>query len=252
VKETTIIRREMKLRTPVFVEGLPGLGSVGSIAVAYAIRRLGAEKFGDLYSPHFPFQAIAEEDGGVRLLRNELHGWRNPAPNGRDIVFVSGDCQAQTAEGQYEVASALLDVAEEMGSKLFVTLGGYSGLPDGGDPRVVAASTSGGLLERLKGDGVEVSPSGNPIVGAAGIIIALARFRGIDAVCLLGETKGYMPDPGAAGSVLTQLSRLLNVKIDTAGLEPEIGRMKKLMEQVNSLEPKHEQERGGDRTTYIS
>lgn len=253
VKETVIIKRDVELRAPVFVEGLPGLGSVGAIAVNYAIHTLGAEKFGDLYSPHFPFHAVTDDDGQIRLLRNELHYWRNPAPDGSDIVLVSGDCQAQTPEGQYEVASTLLDAAEEMGSKLFITLGGYSGQPDSDEPKVVAASTSTRLLDQLKGTGVEASPPGNPIVGAAGIIVALSRLRGLTAVCFLGETKGYIPDPRAARSVLKQLSKLLGIDIDVVGLEAEIRRIERLMEQVNGPEMKRsELGRRVGRTTYIS
>src|SRR3989338_6881786 len=45
-----------KLRNPLLVEGLPGVGNIGRMTVGYLIKELGAVKFADLYSEHFfPF-----------------------------------------------------------------------------------------------------------------------------------------------------------------------------------------------------
>ena len=47
--------KRVRLRKPVLIEGLPGLAMVGRLAVGYLIEALGAEKFAELYSPHFPY-----------------------------------------------------------------------------------------------------------------------------------------------------------------------------------------------------
>ncbi|MEM7826591.1 MAG: PAC2 family protein, partial [Candidatus Aenigmatarchaeota archaeon] len=54
---TKIIELEKpKLKNPIFVEGLPGIGNVGRIACGYLIEELKAKKFAELYSSHFmPF-----------------------------------------------------------------------------------------------------------------------------------------------------------------------------------------------------
>jgi len=45
-------------------------------------------------------------------------------------------------------------------------------------------------------------------------MLGLSAQRGIDAVCLMGETSGYIVDPMAAASVLAVLSKLTGVPVD--------------------------------------
>jgi len=52
----TMVREILKIdaEASILIEGLPGLGMVGKIAVKYLIKQLKAKKFAELYSPHFP------------------------------------------------------------------------------------------------------------------------------------------------------------------------------------------------------
>jgi len=78
-------------------------------------------------------------------------------------------------------------------------------------PRVVAVSNSPRLLnESLKAEALP-SSAGNPIVGTAGLLLGLAKFRKMEAICLLGETRGYLPDPRAAKSVVEVLQKMLKI-----------------------------------------
>ncbi|RLI22840.1 proteasome assembly chaperone family protein [Candidatus Bathyarchaeota archaeon] len=256
MKKTTIIEKDsIQLENPVLIEGLPGLGMVGRIAVRYLIKKLKAKPFAHLYSPHFPYYVIVNKRGNVRLLRGTFYYWRNP--ENRDLIFFTGDSQAQTIEGQYEIATKITDYAKRKGVNLIVTLGGYRKEVEG-TPRVYVASTSEKLLEKaLKSECIR-SPSGNPIVGIAGILLGIARFKGIKALCLLGETRGYMPDPKAAKSVLNALCKILELKVDLSGLDAEIERAEKLLEKMHEIEAKREsyvrqlREEERERTSYIS
>jgi len=102
------------------------------------------------------------------------------------------------------------------------------------------------------------SPSGNPIVGIAGILLGIARFKGLNALCLLGETRGYMPDPRAAKSVLNALCKILELNVDLSGLDVEIERAEKLLEKMHQIEARREsyirrlKEEDRERTSYIS
>ncbi len=50
-----------KLKNPVLIEGLPGVGNIGRVAVGYMIEELGAKKFAQLHSKHFfPFVMLHE------------------------------------------------------------------------------------------------------------------------------------------------------------------------------------------------
>ena len=61
---------------------------------------------------------------------------------------------------------------------------------------------------------------GGGIVGAAGLLLGMGGMRGIDAVCLMGETSGYLVDPMSAASVLAVLSKLIAVPVDPTDLMP--------------------------------
>ena len=69
VKELATIQA----RDPVLIEGLPGLGLVGKLAMRYLIKQLKAQKFAYLYSPHFPYFVLVNKRGNIRLLRGAFY-----------------------------------------------------------------------------------------------------------------------------------------------------------------------------------
>lgn len=88
------------------IVGLPGIAYIGKLSVDYLVQQLKAELVGEVYSRYFPPYVIIKEDGLLELLRNELHVFRDET--GRDIAFLSGNAQAFSPEGQYEVTEKLL------------------------------------------------------------------------------------------------------------------------------------------------
>jgi hypothetical protein len=73
-------------------------------------------------------------------------------------------------------------------------------------------------------------------VGTAGLILGLSHFRGIDALCLLGETRGYLPDPRSARSVLEILQSMLGFDANLAGLDEEIAKGDKMVSRLQKIE----------------
>ncbi len=254
----TYVRETVKvdLKDPVLVEGLPGMGMVGRIAVRFLIKQFGAVRFAELYSPHFPYYVLVNKKGSVRLLRCEFFWCKSPVGD-NDLVFLVGDSQAQTIEGQYEVTDAILEHAVKLGVKTIVTIGGYRQEADEA-PRVVAVSTSQELLEKALNAKAVASPSGNPIVGTAGLLLGLAKLRGVDSLCLLGETRGYLPDPVAAKSILEVLERMLGLKVDYAALDVQIEKSKEIASKMREIEERREKysqkmrRTEEERITYIS
>jgi uncharacterized protein (TIGR00162 family) len=232
------------------------MGMVGRIAVRFLIKQLGAVRFAELYSPHFPYYVLVNKKGSVRLLRCEFFWWKNPGGKS-DLVFLVGDSQAQTIEGQYEVTDVILRFASEIGVRRVVTVGGYREEAEG-VPRVVAVATKPELLDEAVKAGAVASPAGNPIVGTAGLLLGLARFGGVDALCLLGETRGYLADPLSAKSVLLVLERLLGLKLDYAALDVQVEKSREIASKMSEIEERREKfsqkmrrsEEG--RVTYIS
>jgi uncharacterized protein (TIGR00162 family) len=237
LKETFVKElAKVELKNPIMIEGLPGLGLVGKIAARYLIKQLKAQKFAYLYSPHFPYFVLVSKKGSVRLLRGTFYFWKNEKGE-NDLIIFTGDSQAQTIEGQYEISNKILDFAQRHNVKLVITIGGYR-VEAKDKPKVIAAATSQSLLNRaLQADAV-ISPMGSPIVGTAGLILGLAPFRKIDAICLLGETRGYLPDPKAAKSVLEVLLKILNINVELSGLDEEIAKAESMVARLQKIEEK--------------
>ena len=257
MKETFIKElAKVELDDPILIEGLPGLGLVGKIATRYLVEKLKAEKFAYLYSPHFPYFVLVGKKGSVRLLRGTFYYWKSKGGE-NDIIFFTGDSQAQTIEGQYEISDCILDFAERQHVKMIITIGGYR-MEAKAKPKVIAAATSQESLDKALRAEAILSPMGSPIVGTAGLIVGLARFKKIDALCLLSETRGYLPDPNAAKSVLEVLQRMFSLDADLAGLDEEIAKADKMVTRLQKIEEKRalqaEEVRKEDdkKITYIS
>ncbi|HDM89152.1 MAG TPA: proteasome assembly chaperone family protein [Candidatus Bathyarchaeota archaeon] len=235
MKKTVILEIEkINPERAVLIEGLPGLGLVGKIASEYLIKQLKARKVAELYSPHFAHFVIVDDEGSLRLLRLEFYYWRGEDTD-RDFILLTGDCQAQTVEGQYEVAGAIFNYAREKNVDLIITLGGYQReFVD--EPQIFASATNKRLLEDVVKFGVKNSPPGSPIIGVAGILVGLSGFNDVDALCLLAETRGYRPDPKASKSLLNLLSKMFKFNIDLSDLESEIARYEKMEERIRMIE----------------
>ena len=229
---------------------------MGKIALRYLIKQLKAKKIAYLYSPHFPYFVLVNKKGNVRLLRGAFYYYKNPnGPN--DLILFTGDSQSQTIEGQYEIADQILDFSEKHKVKTIATIGGYRMEPKE-KPKVFIAATSQEILDKALQAGATLSTSGSPIVGTAGLILGLAKFKKISALCLLGETRGYLPDPLAAKSVLEVLKSTFNFDLDLTGLNEEIARAETMVTRLQQIEEKRavqaEETRKEEdkKTTYIS
>ena len=133
------------------------------------------------------------------------------------------------------MANSILDFAEKKNVETILTIGGYRNEVEG-TPKVVAVSTNPVLLERAMKAKALSSEAGTPIVGTAGLLLGLAKFRKLDAVCLLGETRGYLPDPRTAKSVIEVLQGLLGIAVDLKGLDAEIERSKEILGRMQDIE----------------
>jgi hypothetical protein len=208
--------------------------------VRFLTKQLGAERMAFLYSPHFPYYVVVSKKGDARLLRGEFRFWRD-AKGESDIVFLSGDSQAQTVEGQYDVADAILEFCKTHGIKTIVSLGGFR-VETENTPKVMAAATTQALLDKAITAGAEKSRAGNPIVGTAGLLLGMAHFKHVDALCLLSETRGYLPDPRSAKSMLSILAKLLELNLDLAGLDREIEKAEQIVTRMQQIEKRREEQ----------
>ena len=225
---------EAELRDPVLVEGLPGVGHVGKLAAEHLLEEFDGELVRRLYSEHFPPQ-VTVEDGRSQLACVEFHAL--PMEEGRDLLVLTGDHQAQDNAGHYRLTDTLLDVASSFGVARAFALGG---VPTGElieEYDVIAAASDSDLLEELE-EHVEFredEPAGG-IVGVSGLLLGLGERRDLPAACLMGETSGYLVDPKSARAVLGVLEAVLGFEVDVSSLEERAEEMEEVVRKIQEME----------------
>ena len=184
-----------------------------------------------LACPKCKDRVILDESGLARLARNELYLYHSEE---RDIVFLVGDHQSTSNEGHYLLADQYCEIAEELHVTRIYTLGGFGVGHLVNEPRVLGAVNRSDLRGEIEAAGVTFNRDepGGGIIGAAGLMLGLSAGRGIDAVCLMGETSGYIVDPMAAASVLSVLSKLAGVAVDQTKLNDRAAEMEKVIESM--------------------
>ena len=152
----------------------------------------------------------------------------------RDLLFLVGDHQSTSNEGHYILADQYCEIAEELHVSRIYTLGGFGVGHLVNEPRVLGAINRAELRGEIEAAGVTFNRDepGGGIIGAAGLMLGLSAQRGIDAVCLMGETSGYIVDPMAAASVLAVLSKLAGVPVDPTKLNDRAAEMEKAIESM--------------------
>ena len=232
------VNNKPKLKNPILIEGLPGIGNVGKLAVEHIIDSVNATKFAELYSKDFPPQVFINTDGTIELVKNEFYFWKAKKKNQRDLILLTGDYQGLSSHGQYDLVEKILDVAEEFGVKELYTLGGYGLGHDIGEPKVLAATTDKHLVKTMKKHGAifKKNEPGGGIVGASGLLLGLGKLRGLNGTCFMGETPGYLVDPKSAKAVLKILIKITNVEVNLAALEKKAKEIEQIAHQLKEME----------------
>ncbi|PIZ98965.1 proteasome assembly chaperone family protein [Candidatus Micrarchaeota archaeon CG_4_10_14_0_2_um_filter_49_7] len=231
--ETTILEtkkgKAAKMKNPVFICGLPGIGLVGKLAAEHIIKEAKGALVAVLYSPSFPHHVIMRKNGTMRMLKNKFYLVKN---NGRDILILVGDVQAMTPEAQYEIAGKILDYIQPKGCREIITLGGYGTGKIIPAPRVLGSAISKKFVASYKKYGVIFGETRGAIIGAAGLIPMLARLRGMKAVCLMGETHGAYADPKSAQSIVLILNKILGLNVGIGKLEERAKASERFMKNI--------------------
>jgi len=235
------IYKEPELKDPYMVTGLPGVGYVAKLSADYLIKELKAELFEELYSSSFPPYVLIKKDGTVELLKNELHYWKDSKLK-NDLIIFTGNTQAISPEGQYEISNEVLNRAEKFKvKKLFATAAYVTGRHVE-KPKVYGVATEPELVEELKKYEVLPMDAGS-ISGTNGLLFGLAKLKKIQSICLLSETPGYMTPSGrvitdvkAAQALLEVLSKMLDIKIDMKPLEKEAKMAEEFVQKMEELE----------------
>lgn len=215
-----------KLKDPVLVEGLSGVGNVGLLAAEQMAHALQGQRIGSLYSPYFTYSmstipGIESREGVAELLRDDLY-----AVPRHNLLLLVGPYQGSVPESFYHLAQKILDLCDRHGCRRLVALGGYGVGRVVEKPHVYAVASHPPVLQKAIGLGATEMRAGM-VTGVSGLLLALARERDKEALCLLGETHGSYPDPKGAEATLGVLDRYLDIRVDARELQEK----QKLLEE---------------------
>lgn len=213
-----------KLNKPILIEGLPGIGNVGKVAVDFLIDELKAKKLYEITSYTFPHSVFVNEDNLVELPIVEVFYKRLGGK--RDLLLLGGDVQPIDEVSSYEFSERILDIVQKFKGEEVITLGGI-GLGDiPKKPRVYCTGNTKKIIERYKSSMVNTNLYGvvGPIIGVSGLLVGLASRRNLEAISFLAETYGHPMYLGIKGAkeILKILNSNLSLNIDINKLDREI------------------------------
>jgi uncharacterized protein (TIGR00162 family) len=206
-----------KLKDPVLLEGLPGIGLVANISVAYLIRKLSAKFFAEVRATSFPDISITDKGGSLKSPFCHMYYHKADDKCNRDLILLYGNTQALTRRGQYELCGSILDTAENLDCHYVITLGGYRPGRKVNEPTLYFAASDVETAHEVANLGAQKLEG--EIYGIAGLLIGLAALRKMKGFCLLAETQGTSLDMEAAKAVLKAISTPLGLKLDFEDLK---------------------------------
>ena len=224
-KSIIIKKKAIKVNKPLAIAGFPGVGNVGNLTSTHLVKELKAIKIATLYSPHFPHHVTMLKTGGIRIPSNKFYLVKGKKKQ-RDLIIVTGDVQAISPEGQYEVNSLIVDfLVDALKCTTIYTIGGYNreGMVTD-QPRVFGNVNKKHMIDLFKSYGVVFGETQGTILGSAGLIIALAKMKGVEGICLLGESNFLDLDAAAAKAVINVLNNNLKFNVSTTDFDALISK----------------------------
>ena len=218
-----------KLKNPLFVEGLPGIGNVGKIAVDFLVEELGAKKLYTFFSYNFPHSVFVGEDDLVSMPKIEIYYRKFASSTGRrDLLLLVGDIQPVDEVGCYTFTEEILRIVQQFGcSEMIMTGGiGLQEIPE--KPRVYCTANDQQLFKEYTKKNLKVKKEifgvVGPIIGVSGTLLGLGKKRGVKGVALLAETFGNQMHLGIKGAkeILRVFEKKFEYGLDIKRMTKEI------------------------------
>ena len=206
-----VFKSKPKLREPFLIACLPGMGGVGESVAKHLIQMLDAELFAEIISPKLPDYVIVK-DGICRLPTYAFYATNKVKPN---LVILTGDAQPHEEDvvGHYELSEEVVKLAKRLKVRAVIGVGGFM-MPDVSEGVFVAFSSEE-LGRRFLEAGAKLMPKGH-IIGAAGLIPAMAAEAGMESTCLLSVVSSPLGDRDASARLLKVLLKGLGLSLRPA------------------------------------
>ncbi len=232
--------RQPELERPILIASWPGIGNIGIIAVDTLRGILEAEEFGEIEPWDFFYpRRVLIRKGILEYLEFPASRFYFKRLPGNDVIVFIGEEQPTEggrvyAEGRkaYHMANLVLDVADRFKCRRVYTSGAAVALiHHTTKPRVWAVPNSESLIPEIRTydntvlmSDIEGRAGQGSITGLNGLLLGVARMRGFEAVCLMGEIPVYLQGlplsyPKASKSVLEVLTNSLKIEVNLDKLD---------------------------------
>jgi uncharacterized protein len=187
------------------IEGFPGFGLIGTIAIEFLMEHLETEKIGIVEMDDVPAMIAIHQNEVIEPISFHYNKKYN-------IVLVHAINVGKNMG--WKVAAAIQDLAKQLNAKEIVSLEGV-GSPNPGSSRVFYYSTKKGL-QKKKLEEVASPLMEGIIVGVTGAL--LAKQSPVPIIALFAEAKSNMPDSKAAAEIIKALDAYTGLEVDTRPL----------------------------------
>ena len=244
--------REPRLDSPILIASWPGIANIGLMAVDTLRVALKAEEFGEIepWDFFYPKQVLIRK-GILERLEFPSSKFYFKRVESRDVILFIGEEQPTEegriyAEGRkaYRMANLVMDVAEKFGCHRLYTSGAAVALTHHTmRPRVWAVPNNEKLITETKGyentvlmSDIEGRGGQGSITGLNGLLLGVAKKRGLEAICLMGEIPVYLQGlplsyPRASKAVLEVIGRSLAIDLDLSRLDELDQKIEKKIEE---------------------
>jgi len=217
-----------ELKNTILIEGLPGIGNVGKIAVDFIVDNIGAKKMFEIHSDNFPHAVFVNEKNMVELPLIDIY---HKKIGKNDILFLAGDIQPIDEPSCYDFCHQLIGLMEQNNCKEIITMGGIGLQKIPEKPVVYCTSNSKEIIKKYKTNNLNNKIYGvvGPILGVSGLLVGLSKNKNIPAMALLAETFGHPNYLGIKGAraILMILNKKLNFGLELKELDDEITEIEK-------------------------
>jgi proteasome assembly chaperone (PAC2) family protein len=216
--------------SPRMVAALPDMGNVAGIGLGYLAKKLDAKLYAEIYSYWPPY--VTYTDGVIDYSQSSYKFYH---VEGSDLLIFTGDFSPTDPRRLYEICYEVLRMAERVGAKTVYSIGAALRQANASSPaetRVYAVASRHEMLADVEKCGAIVLQGEGQVTGFNGLVLGLAKERGLDAICLLGEIDNpNIIQPKTAQLVLQVLLKALGIAPPGMYELDEEEKRKKFMEQ---------------------
>jgi uncharacterized protein (TIGR00162 family) len=144
---------------------------------------------------------------------DSLKSTTNDPLSSKDLILLTGDSQPVVPGSEYVLSEQILDLITKFKISNIYSLASYVTGTFVNDPKIYGTATNPEMVKSFRSFNISTLDNGN-ITGMNGLILGLGKLRGIEGICLLGETSGYVIDAKASKNLLEIVNNVLGIHIN--------------------------------------